>query len=90
VHWSSDQGGLQQAAITAASPSLPPNMKAAAATEQPAPPDSTQVYASSSARRFVVNTDGLTADSLYLVLRGNKTVQQLRGETLGTTYAMCG
>ena len=35
--------------------------------------------AGSQVRRFVVDTGGLTADSLYLVLGGSKTVHDLRG-----------
>jgi hypothetical protein len=43
------------------------------------PHEGTPVFVGSGARRFVVDTDGLTSDLLYVVLGGGKTLQELRG-----------
>jgi hypothetical protein len=47
------------------------------------------IYNTSSARRFVVDADGLTADSLYVVLDGRKTMQELRGERSSNALPGC-
>ena len=45
--------------------------------------DSSLVYAGSGARRFICDTDGVTAGSLYIVLDGARTMAELRGRICG-------